>query len=178
VKDRAKWADVLAHNRRSQVLSLTLAALSMIGLATSCPTSPKLVWNATASAPVGLYALTLQSPRRGDFVLVQTPITVHELAAKRGYIPANVPMVKRIAAALGDTVCASGNRVFINHVLAATRRARDGAKRPLPAWQGCRRLGTYDVFLLTSAAASFDGRYFGITPRSSIIGRLEPLWTD
>ncbi|HEY0106773.1 MAG TPA: S26 family signal peptidase [Rhizomicrobium sp.] len=55
---------------------------------------------------------------------------------------------------------------------------RDHKLRPLPAWSGCRRLGSNDLFLLMGHIPdSFDGRYFGVTPRTSLIGKLVPLWT-
>jgi conjugative transfer signal peptidase TraF len=138
-----------------------------------------LVWNATASAPRGLYFVTDHRTQRGDLVLVSTPLGVRHLAAERGYIPASVPLVKRIAAQRGDIVCSAGDEISINGVPVAVRRAHDGRGRALPRWSGCRVLGVDDIFLLmTDAPASFDGRYFGITPRAAVIGRLVPLWTE
>ena len=99
-------------------------------------------------------------------------------AARRGYLPARVPLVKRIAAVAGDAVCARGNAIFIDGRLAAARRAADGKGRSLPSWSGCRTLRANEVFLLLpDARASFDGRYFGPTNISDIAGTLEPLWT-
>src|SRR3546814_2668573 len=51
------------------------------------------------------------------------------LADARRYVPANVPLVKRVAAAPGDTVCARGNAVFIDGNLRARRRLSDGQSR-------------------------------------------------
>ncbi len=159
-----------------------LAAVALVvafSIRAAINAEPLLVWNASASAPIGLYARVGRDAWRGDLVLTRTPLFVRELAAARGYLPANVPMVKRIAAANGDIVCASKDLIFINGKTVAARRDRDGARRSLPSWSGCRRLARDEVFLLmASVRDSFDGRYFGPTPRASIIGKLEPLWTE
>jgi conjugative transfer signal peptidase TraF len=140
---------------------------------------PRVIWNATASAPRGLYFVANRSAKRGDLVLASMPPDARQIAAERGYIPASVPLVKRLVAEHGDTVCSAGNRVSINGIFVAARRARDGERRILPRWSGCRTLGAHDIFLLmTNAPASFDGRYFGVTPRTDVIGRLVPLWTE
>jgi conjugative transfer signal peptidase TraF len=155
-----------------------LAGLSLMGGASLPGASPTLVWNASASAPVGLYLMASTPARRGDLALVRTPSSVRDLAARRGYLPANVPMVKRIAAGPGDFVCAQGSRIFVNRIQVATRLAWDSARRPLPSWSGCRRLADDDVFLLMAHVPnSFDGRYFGPVARASIIGKLVPIWT-
>jgi conjugative transfer signal peptidase TraF len=98
------------------------------------------------------------------------------VAAARGYLPADVPLVKQIAALSGDTVCAAGLQISINGSPAAVVRAADARGRPLPTWSGCRRLGPRDVFLLMAHVPdSFDGRYFGVVTTAAIIGRLAPL---
>jgi conjugative transfer signal peptidase TraF len=139
---------------------------------------PRLVWNASASVPVGLYIVLSGKPSRGDLVLVHTPDSVRQLAAERGYLPANVPLIKRIVAAGGDVVCATGNVIFINGHAAAGRLARDRLGRLLPSWSGCHLLDSGEVFLLMRGVTdSFDSRYFGPVPATMIIGRLAPLWT-
>jgi conjugative transfer signal peptidase TraF len=160
------------------VFLLAFAGTAMIGAASIVGPMPRLVWNASASAPIGLYAMVDHSAQRGDLALVQTPRSVRMLAAARGYLPANVPMVKRIAASSGDVVCADGNWILIDGKTVASRRARDRQGRVLPSWTGCRRLTQDEVFLLMATVPdSFDSRYFGPTSRRSIIGKLVPLWT-
>ena len=136
------------HRHLRSPILFGLVGLSMIGGAALRDAIPRLVWNASASAPLGLYALSTDAPRRGDFALVRPPPAIRDLAAERGYLPANVPMVKRIAASNGDRVCALGTTIFIDQIAVATRLAHDHRQRPLPAWSGCRRLGREDVFLL------------------------------
>jgi conjugative transfer signal peptidase TraF len=156
-----------------------LLGLGLIGLATLARPAPWLVWNASASAPIGLYRVLSGKPVHGDLALVRTPDSVRQLAAERGYIPATVPLVKRVAALDGDIVCAAGDVISVNNRVVAERLARDRLGRPLPVWTGCQTLEPDDVFLLMEGVAdSFDGRYFGPTPTAAIIGRLAPLWVE
>ncbi len=139
---------------------------------------PTVLWNATSSAPVGLYLLVPgQDVRRGTMVAARIPKRFRTLAAARRYIPPGVPLIKRVAATSGDRMCAAGMRIFARGHYLALRRARDGAGRPLPAWRGCKQLRRDQVLLLTrESGASFDGRYFGPSPRSDILGRVVLLW--
>ena len=62
---------------------------------------------------------------------------------------------------------------------AGVARERDHLGRSLPQWRGCAWLGEGDVFVMNvDVSDSFDGRYFGVLPRSSILGRAVPVWTD
>ena len=46
----------------------------------------------------------------------------------------------------------------------------------MPWWHGCHRLRPHEYFLLTDSPLSFDGRYFGITRGSEILGKARLLW--
>ena len=85
--------------------------------------------------------------------------------------------VKRVAAAPGDTVCALGQEIFIDGQWRAKRRLSDGRGRTMPWWQGCTTLRDGALFLLTDNPASFDGRYFGSTEHTDVIGRAQLLWS-
>jgi hypothetical protein len=53
-----------------------------------------------------------------------------------------------------------------------------GAGARCPSGKGCHVIADGEVFLMNRRSAdSFDGRYFGALPTSSIIGTAEPLWT-
>lgn len=148
------------------------------GLALTAPHRPRLVYNLTASAPIGLYRLTASGqPRVGDLVLVSPPETARRLAAERGYLPPSVPLVKRVAAVGGTVVCVADDRVTIDGIPVARRLKVDSKGRPLRLWSGCRRLGGGELFLLmTDRSGSFDSRYFGPVRADAVIGRLAPLW--
>ena len=140
--------------------------------------APVLLWNASPSSPVGLYAV--RSPARlnpGDTAIAWPPSAARRLAAERHYLPAGVPLVKQVAATDGARVCARGKTILVNGRRAALRRSRDRAGRRLPWWSGCRRLRKGDLFLLApDVPEAFDGRYFGVTHPSEVIGAGRLLW--
>ncbi len=152
-------------------------ALALAGTLIAAP-RPRLLWNASASAPVGLYAVGDGAAlARGDMVIARVPGEFRMMAARRHYLPANVPLVKRVAAASGDEVCAAGARVTVNGRLVARRLDRDGAGRPMPWWSGCAELAAGEYFLLmTDSPASFDGRYFGVSEAGDIVGKARLIW--
>ncbi len=166
------------RTRARRIVAIAVLATFALGVSMLARPSPRLVWNASASAPLGLYWLAVGPVSRRDFVLAELPDSARRLAATRGYLPAGVPLVKRVAAISGDTVCAVGTTVAINGNAVAARLTGDSRGRPLPAWSGCRALHNGEFFLLMpDVPDSFDGRYFGPVAASSIIGRLVPLWT-
>ncbi len=158
-------------------LALTISGVALIGFAFFARSTPLIVWNASASVPTGFYRLASGKPEYGDFVLVRTPESVAALAAAWGYLPLGIPLIKHIAAVIGDDVCVIGRDVFINGNEAAFQLETDRAGRHLPRWKGCRKLVSGEYFLLTEASDSFDSRYFGPVDNQHIIGRLAPLWT-
>jgi len=133
-----EWARTL--QRRAAWIALGCGCVAATIVA---PPLPRLLWNASASAPVGLYRVEPGRPViRGDMVIARTPIAVRALAASRHYIPANVPLVKRVAGVPGDQICAIGSTITLNGRALATRRASDRLGRPLPWWSGCRPCAT------------------------------------
>jgi conjugative transfer signal peptidase TraF len=167
-----------ARRRLNKRLQLGAAGLGLLGLTILCPPAPLLVWNASSSVPQGLYAVHQGVlPLRQDFVLAKLPEPWRGLAARRNYLPANVPLVKRVAAIGGDLVCASKHYVWINGAVAARRLRSDAYGRLLPWWEGCHRLRGREMFLLArDQASSFDGRYFGVTRPQDVVGTARLLW--
>lgn len=179
------WGDdlrrtIAARRLRRRCLGVAaVIALTAIPVAVSILIKPPvlLVWNASASAPIGLYLVLARHPvRRGDMVVAWAPASARTLAAARRYIPANVPLVKRVAAVSGDRVCAHGRTISINGRWIAFRRKSDAAGRPMTWWNGCRDLAQGQFFLTTESLMSFDGRYFGISARDDLVGRAVLLW--
>lgn len=177
------WGDELRarkqwRRRLGRRIAVAGVGISLLGLTIAFPPFPRLVWNASASAPIGLYSVTPNaSIETGDMVIARVPDPWRLLAAKRRYLPANVPLVKHVAAAAGDEVCALGQEVFVNGRWLAGRHLTDGQHRPMPWWTGCVRLRGRQLFLLMAQSpASFDGRYFGITEGDQVIGKARLLW--
>lgn len=140
--------------------------------------APRLIWNETASVPVGLYRLHMNpAPHVGDLVAVRLPEREAMLLATRGYLPLGVPLLKPVAAISGQSVCRTGQRVTIDGQFAGDAQSLDHRGRPLPVWQGCQRLAADQVFVMNPAVPrSLDGRYFGPLSLSTIIGRATPVW--
>ncbi|MEO7690738.1 MAG: S26 family signal peptidase [Sphingomonas sp.] len=140
--------------------------------------SPKLIWNASGSVPVGLYRMRpALAPKVGDLVAVLPPRALAGLLAERHYLPRGVPMLKHVAATFGQLVCRIGTRITVDGKHLGDALERDHLGRALPNWKGCRVLARGDVFLMNpDVPDSFDGRYFGPLPATTITGRLTPLW--
>lgn len=177
------WGEALRakakRRRKLHRFALGIAAGALaLGLTIVFPPAPRLVWNASASAPIGLY---LVSPgdqiAPGDMVIARVPERYRHMAAQRRYLPMNVPLVKRVVAGPGDEICALGSTIFLDGRPTVQRVERDGKGRPMPHWQGCIWLHSGEHFLLmTDSPASFDGRYFGISTASDIIGPARLIW--
>lgn len=162
----------------SRILLVSTLAITAADLGTlAAPPTPRLVWNASASAPLGLYVVVPDAPvLPGDMVVARAPASVRRFAAVRRYVPVNVPLVKRVVAVAGQQVCASGPFISVDARRVAVRRALDGRGRPLPWWRGCVVLKRGAVLLLMARADSFDGRYFGPTAAADILGRARLVW--
>ena len=159
--------------------ALVVAALGVFLGAAPPLHSPLLVWNASASVPIGLYAIKRPTDLHvADLVIVRPPEQLESFLAARNYLPRGLPLVKHVLALPGQSVCRNGVVIKIDAVAVADARESDSRGRPLPSWQGCRIVGEHEVFLLNPQSAdSLDGRYFGVLPVSSIVGRALPLWT-
>ncbi|MGF1610420.1 MAG: conjugative transfer signal peptidase TraF [Kiloniellales bacterium] len=166
------------HNRPRATLALAALGLAALSVAALADPAPRLVWNASASAPLGLYWVSHTVPSRGELVLAELPPDARRLAAERGYLPAGVPLVKRVVALGGDVVCAVDHAISVNGQVVAQRLAHDRLGRLLPRWSGCRVLTDDELFLvMEDVPGSFDGRYFGPLQRAAVIGGLVPLRT-
>ena len=165
--------------KRPYMVAIVASVIAIAGLAAPLSHPPRLIWNASASAPIGLYEVRSRTAfARGELVLVRPPQWVRIFAAARGYLPDTVPMLKRIAAENGDTVCRDDDAITINGRVVAHALSADRAGRTLPIWSGCHRLGEGEIFLLMDdVRASFDSRYFGPVPTTAIIGKAVPIWT-
>ncbi|WP_287849674.1 S26 family signal peptidase [Acidiphilium sp.] len=172
----------MTRNRRSRhaVLLAMLAGLVLLA-ASALQARPLVVWNATASTPVGLWrvlpAASRMHLRVGDYVLFWPDRRSAQMFARRGYLPRGVPLLKRVAAVAGQTVCEQDGEVSIDGRAIARALPVDGRGRRLAAWSGCGRLPNGEIFvLIPTVPASLDGRYFGPTPIRAVIGRATPLW--
>ena len=156
------------------VMSLSVGTSAFVDL-------PKaLIWNASASAPIGLYLLQPAADLDvTDLVAVTPPPPIAEFMSDRGYLPMGAPMMKRVLALPGETVCRHGFDIVAYGSTIGHARERDRAGREMPVWQGCRHIGADELFIMNwDIPDSVDGRYFGPFLRASVIGRALPVWTD
>jgi conjugative transfer signal peptidase TraF len=129
--------------------------------------------------PIGLYRV--QDVGKFDvteLVAVRPPEPLASFLDFNGYLPNGLPMLKRVLALRGQTVCRKGLTIIVDGIEMGRARERDDRGRPLPIWQGCRIIAQDEVFLMNwQSAVSFDGRYFGPIPMSAVIGQALPVWT-
>jgi len=161
----------------------TLVVMALGIAAAAVPRSdgpPWLVWNASASAPIGLYAVaTITEVQASDLVVVRPPEPLARFLADGGYLPLGLPLLKHVTALAGQSVCRIGLTITVDDLAVGEARERDSRGRSLPTWRGCRVIGQGEVFLMNrESALSLDGRYFGSLPAASIVGRAIPLWTE
>ncbi|MGY4622858.1 S26 family signal peptidase [Bradyrhizobium sp. USDA 4486] len=162
------------------VIILAMCGATALALWPVENTSPWYIWNASESVPIGLYRL--QDVGRLDvtrLVAVRPPEPLATFLDLNGYLPNGLPMLKRVLALPGQTVCRTGLTIAVDGIEMGQARERDGRGRPLLVWQGCRILGAGEIFVMNGQSAdSFDGRYFGPIPASAVVGQAIPVWTD
>ncbi len=160
---------------------MLLALLTTIGVVAVVfpairPPTPRLLWNTTASAPVGFYQLhPVAMLHVGELVAVHPPAPLASALDRSGFLPLGVPLLKTVAALAPSTVCRSGARITVNGRDVARALDRDRFGRRLPTWSGCRQLAASEMFLLNAEPRSLDGRYFGALPIAMVVGRATPL---
>lgn len=169
-------------SRFGYVIVTLLAAELFVGLFVTVAVihpRPRLLWNASASAPLGLYRIEPErDPPLGALLAIVPPKRLARWMAERRYLGDGVPLLKHVAAKAGQRICRVGGIVSVDLRPVAVARERDRLGRPLPVWQGCRTLAAGELLLLNPAHPdSLDGRYFGPLPTSTVLGRAIPILT-
>lgn len=158
-------------------LAAGLGLGALVFSAFAAPT-PRLIWNASASAPIGLYRLDPDAEAAvGARIAYRPSADQARLFDRRGYLPEGLPLLKTVAAIAPSRICRDDLDLSIDGVVVARARLKDRAGRHLPQWSGCRPLTADTVLLLTADTPdALDGRYFGPVSRRRIIGVVTPLW--
>ena len=164
---------------RSTTLIVMLIGAAVLTLTMGAKPMPRFVWNASESVPIGLYSVEpVGKLAVTNLVVAAPPQPLAAFLAERGYLPLGVPLIKRILALPGQSVCRNEHTISLDGIEMGTALAHDRRGRTLPVWQGCRAISQGEIFLMNwDEPSSLDGRYFGPIPFSAIIGRAKPLWT-
>lgn len=159
---------------------VTYFSVMGVAIASFIPMPLRLVWNASASVPIGLYSLSPTPELEvGDLVALLPDKPLADFMVERGYIGRGVPLLKRVMALPGHEVCRTERSITVDHVPLGDAFDRDRMGRDLPVWQGCHRIADGQVFLMNlDARDSLDGRYFGPIPARTVIGKATPIYTD
>lgn len=156
------------------------AAIVAIAFPAFVETPDALIWNVTPSAPVGLYEVRpVAQLEVTNLVVLDAPEALKGFLAERGYLPPDIPLLKRVVGLPGQSVCRIGRTITVDGAVIGMAQDRDSLGRPMPVWQACQRITHDEVFLMNrDVGNSLDGRYFGPVPARSITGLAVPLWTD
>lgn len=173
-------------SRRAKIIIAVTCFSALALLAVSIfEVPPRLLYNPSPSAPKGFYRVHHAGRLKpGDMVAAKVPESMRSLAVERGYLPGNVPVVKRIVAVEGDHVCFRDGVVYLNSDLLVKPLDADFLGRPMPVWKGCQVLAEGEFFLaMTDVPTSLDSRYFGPVTDGDILGRTVPVeflpgWTS
>ena len=157
-------------------IGVTLLIVST-GTEISFPPKPKLLYNPSASAPIGWYKLEDQSPPKiGDQVAAYAPDWARVLADERHYLPYEHPMIKTIWASSGTQICTQNNWVSVPNYPVITSLPQDNLGRDMPKLSGCFTLQADEYFLVSpDVQDGYDSRYFGAVRGQDILGKVKYL---
>jgi conjugative transfer signal peptidase TraF len=165
-------------------VGIFIVALMLIGLGKAFGV---LIANTDSAAPAGVYRVASGSFQRGDLVAACLPFATAQLGLARGYLrtgpcAGSAEPVGKVAGALpGDTVMIERGGVTINgkRITHSAVAAHDSAGRPLTHVPfRTYRVAADQVWLFGfHNRRSWDARYFGPVPLSSVRGALAPLLT-
>ncbi len=167
---------------RSIALVSSISILVLLFVAFFC--GIRLTIQASNSMPKGLYLVFANHEpaehityQRGEVVVFSPPSSILPFLKARHWISKNDWMMKKVMGVPGDLVCLKEHIVWINGNPVGSVLDQDREHRALPQLKFCRKLSQDEYFAMSNYIEhSFDSRYFGVIPSSSIIGKAFPLW--
>ena len=110
---------------RCATIFTTFVAATLL-LSTVGGTTPHYIWNASNSVPIGLYRLRpVTKLTVTELVAVQPPDLLATFLDLNGYLPIGVPILKRVLALPGQTVCRNGLTIAVDGIdVGQAKRAR------------------------------------------------------
>ncbi len=160
---------------RNYISVLACAGIAFLAVRPLVNPVPFLIWNASASVPIGWYVVAKRQPMIGEIAMIKPVDWVQLYASSRGYLPQNVWLLKPIFAVHPSTICRYGSYVFVDGKYVAKVKIVDKLHRRLPVWKGCIALSSTQYFVLGKHRDSFDSRYFGPIEKRQVVGTAFPL---
>jgi len=172
----------LPARRTRRVVRRLLATSRIVGCAATlvivaANAGRHFVWNLTPSVPMGMYLARRGAPlARGSLVAFTPPAGAAATIDARHYLPRGVGLLKHLVALPGDRVCIDDRSYSVDgHPVGGVAPA-DTLGRHLDPYVYCGLVPDGLAFVGTSAPLSFDSRYFGPVPLSSLTV-VEAVWT-
>lgn len=161
-----------------KIIYICFISIAAILLNSYKPETTLGYYNTNASAPKGWYKITNRPVERGQYVILPVPDNVDKLVAGRGWWKPGVPLLKIVGAIEGDTVTITDAGMYINNIYMGPVLTEDKQGLPLPKLRGTFQIQPGQFLPISNYERSFDGRYFGPVPVSSIKYVVRPLLTD
>lgn len=161
---------------RKRTIFIAVIGVLLIGFASVIRPQDRLIWNRTASAPIGFYWLNNAPFSQDRWVVVSASSDNARWASRRGYIGKDWPLLKKVAGVSGDEICRFEGSITLNGEQIAHAKSHDTQGRALPVWAGCIFLSQAEVFLINQHPDSLDGRYFGPTNLNDLDGVAALIW--
>jgi len=162
----------------------TIAIMTVIAIMIALqfyPFPERYCVNLSSSVPRGLYRINTVFPtdiKHGDLVIFDPPRAAYPFVYGRGWLPTGWPLLKYVGALSGDTYTITAGRLYIDGKNTGPVFSRDSEGKPLPFIKGTVKVKPMEFLpVSTHITHSFDGRYFGAVPLSSIKGKAHPVWT-
>jgi conjugative transfer signal peptidase TraF len=165
------------HRSRAFRLVAEILLFSCMLIAVASVAARLFLWNISPSVPRGLYLLRRGSTLgMGSLVSFLPPPAAAQIIEARSYLPRGAGLLKRIVASPGDQVCIDEHTYRVNGARIGDVLTVDSAGRSLRPFRVCGPVSVGEAFVATSARLSFDSRYFGPVPLSSLVQAV-PVWT-
>ena len=108
---------------RLPMLAVTIGVAAALIATIVLEPIPLYIWNASASVPIGLYRLRPADQFQvTELVAVQPPEPLATFLDLNGYLPIGVPMLKRVLALPGQSVCRTGLTISVDEVNAISTK--------------------------------------------------------
>ncbi|MDR2017925.1 MAG: S26 family signal peptidase [Syntrophobacterales bacterium] len=167
----------VSTRQRNILIIISIATiLPLLSILASNP-QKRYYLNLSSSMPLGIYKITPAAALTpGDLVVFDPPEVARPYIYGRRWLPAGWPLIKQIGALAGDTFSIEGASFCINNKYIGAVYTQDGEGGTLPRITGIHTVKSGTFLPISPYSRSFDGRYFGAVPVSSIKGKATPLW--